>query len=376
MLGITLGVGALITVLSVMNGFDAHLREKILGANAHLVILSYRGKMEDPNKVIKLAEHDSRVIAAAPFMITQGLLRCRMGTTGVVVRGVKATKEGKVTLFPSSLVQGTWNSLLKGGYIILGKELAKNMGLFLGDPLTIVTTETRITPMGPLPRFGNFRVGAIFETGMYDLDANLVLSSLKDTRMLLGWSQGVTGVEIKVKDVYQATEVGKSLVDKLGYPYWYRDWMSMNRNLFSALKLEKITMFLILTLIVVVAAFNIVSTLSMMVVEKKREIGILKAMGCTPGMITKIFLIHGFIMGGVGTVSGILLGLGLSLLLKRYHFIQLPSDIYYVTTLPVKTNPRDVVIIAFSAMIIALVSTVYPARQAGRLDPVEALRYE
>ncbi len=376
LLGIMLGVGALIAVISVMNGFDNHLKSKIVGSNPHIMVMSYRGEMINYPKVVSTVLREPQVVHASPFILSQALLRYNGSTWGVMLRGLKIDDEREITGISHSVVKGDWGLLKRPATVAIGNELAKQFEIQVGDSVTLLSPAERITPMGLMPRVGSFKVVALFSTGMYQYDTSLVLMSLQNAQRLLGMGKGVTGVEVKVKDIYQAHAIAQKLTHDLGFPYWTRDWISMNRNLFSALKLEKVTMFLILTLIIIVAAFNIISTLSMMVMDKQKEIGILKAMGATSEMITKVFFYFGTIMGFMGTFSGVALGVGISLFLKRYSLIKLPQDIYYVTKLPVQIRPTDVLIIALSALAITVASAIYPARQAGKLDPVDALRNE
>jgi len=260
--------------------------------------------------------------------------------------------------------------------IILGAQLANNLGLHEGDWITIISPVGRLTPMGQAPKSKLFHVIGIFQSGMYEYDNTLAYVDLTAAQQFLGISDTVTGVEVKLANIYKAREVADGLRARLGQPYWIRDWMQMNQSLFSALKLEKVVMFIILTLIVLVAAFNIVSSLIMLVMEKTRDIAILKAMGATTARIRKIFVLEGFLIGVSGTILGLLGGFGLCGLLKKYHFIELPPDVYYISTLPVQLEGLDVAVIAFAAILISLVATLYPSRQAAKLDPAEALRYE
>jgi len=260
--------------------------------------------------------------------------------------------------------------------IAIGNELAKNLNLTVGDYLNIISPLGTLTPMGRLPRMKAFRVTAIFHSGMYEFDSSLVYTSIPALQEFLGLGQRVTGLEAEIKDIYAAEEIGAVIQKELGPPFYTRNWMQMNRSLFAALKLEKIAMFIILTLIILVAAFGIASTLFMMVMKKTRDIAILKSMGATRQSIMEIFMINGLVIGGLGTIGGLGLGLALCAILKKYQFIKLPQDVYYISTLPVTIQLPDVLAIIAASMAISFIATLYPAWQASRLDPVEAIRYE
>ncbi|UCE83241.1 MAG: lipoprotein-releasing ABC transporter permease subunit [Deltaproteobacteria bacterium] len=384
--GVMVGVTALIVVLAVMNGFKEDLREKILGVTSHVVISRFDGNIADYQQVNLQVEQVKGVTAATPFIYTQVMISSRQSISGAVLRGIDPETAGKVinlarnlrtgSLEELGVVDRSGNTTTTPG-IILGNELARNLGVVRGEPVTVISPLGRLTPLGRVPRSQTFRVSGIFDSGMYEYDSTLAYVSLGAAQRFLGIGDRVTGIEVRVDDIYRADRVARDISKTLaGYPYWSRDWMRMNKNLFSALKLEKIVMFIILTLIILVAAFNIIGTLIMVVIEKTRDIAILKSMGATRRSIMKIFMIEGMVIGLVGTLLGLLGGYTLCELLATYQFIELPQDVYYISTLPVKMDPLDVTIIALAAIAISLVATVYPAWQASRLDPAEAIRYE
>ncbi len=384
--GVMVGVTALIVVLAVMNGFKEDLREKILGVTSHVVISRFDGSISKYRKVAAEVEAVAGVTAAAPFIYAQVMTSSRRAVSGAVLRGIEPETAAKVISLPKNLSDGSLEELgaenQSGGGggapgVILGNELARNLGVVRGEPVTVISPSGRLTPLGQVPRSQTLRVVGIFESGMYEYDSTLAYVSLWTAQRFLGIGDRVTGIEIQVDDIYEADRVAEAVCGALGgYPYWCRDWMRMNKNLFSALKLEKIVMFIILTLIILVAAFNIIGTLIMVVMEKTRDIAILKSMGATRRSIMKIFMIEGLVIGLVGTLLGLLGGYLLCKLLATYQFIELPRDVYYISTLPVKMEPLDVTLIALAAIVISLVATVYPAWQASRLDPAEAIRYE
>ena len=314
------------------------------------------------------------------------MLRSSSGVSGAVLRGIDPESlkpEGKTdrkTSFEEvsaklSVKNRSGKSQAAAPAIILGKELAAALGLVEGEMVYLLSPRGMISPIGHVPVMRRFRVAGIFESGFYEYDQSLAYIHLQEAQQLLRMGDAVTGVGIRVKDIYKADQVAEKVVAELGFPYWARDWMQMNKNLFSALKLEKKAMFVILTLIVLVAAFNIASTLIMMVMQKTKDIAILKAMGATDQSIRKIFIFKGMVIGCVGTTIGLCLGFLGCFLLKRYKFIELPGDVYYFTTLPVKLEFLDVFLIASAAMLICFLATLYPARQASKLNPVEAIRY-
>jgi lipoprotein-releasing system permease protein len=384
--GVAVGVTALIVVLAVMNGFQDDLRSRILGITSHMVVGSFNGPFSDYQALMQDIEKEPGVVAATPFVYAQVMVSSGKSVSGAILRGIDPQTAAKVINIQENMLRGNLADLrseppsASGSSpqqgIILGVELANNLGLRQGEWVTVISPSGRLTPMGQVPKSKLFQVTGIIQSGMYEYDNTLAYISLTAAQQFLGLGDAVSGVEVKLDDIYRARQIAESLRSRLSLPYWVRDWMQMNRNLFSALKLEKVVMFIILTLIILVAAFNIVSSLIMLVMEKTRDIAILKAMGATTASIRKIFVMEGFLIGTSGTLLGLLGGFLLCSLLKKYQFIELPRDVYYISTLPVKMEALDVGMIALAAILISLLATLYPSRQAAKLDPAEALRYE
>jgi lipoprotein-releasing system permease protein len=374
-----------------MTGFETDLREKILGVTSHIVLMKHGGGIADYRAVCKRVEEVDGVVAATPFIYTQVMLKSASNISGAVLRGIEPQTAVRVVDVEKNLEEGNLKALeapprfqgaiskKAGGLvpgIILGKELADTLGVREGDTVYIISPKGMLTPIGQVPGMKRFTVSGIFKSGMYEYDSSLAYIALGEAQKIVRIGDKVTGIEIRVQDLYRAGAIARSIGESLGFPYFTRDWMRMNRNLFAALKLEKVAMFIILTLIVLVAAFNIASTLIMMVMDKHKDIAILKSMGATSRSIKKIFVLEGLIIGIVGTCLGVCGGALLCWLLAQYKFIELPGDVYYISTLPVRMELLDVAIISFGAIIISFMATLYPARQAARLDPAQALRYE
>ncbi len=388
--GVMLGVMALIVVLSVMNGFQQTLKEKILGTQAHIVVLKASEKgMDHYEEAIKKVEGVKGVISAAPFIFSQVMLSSESGVSGVVLKGIDPDRVAKVTELAHNLKAGRLQDLkevkekdLPG--IILGVELAKHLSVNIDDPIQVISPLGTMTPMGMMPKMKRFRVKGIFYSGMYEYDNTMAYVSLESAQKFFAMEARITGIEIKTEDIYQVKEIGKEIRKKMGFPFWTKDWMEMNRNLFSALKLEKIIMFIIVVLIVLVAAFNIISTLIMVVMEKNKDVAILKSMGAPSKDILKIFMIEGGVIGVVGTVLGTITGLAVAFNLEKiidfvenlFGFKILARDVYYIDKFPSQVNPLDVSLIVITAILISLFATLYPSWRASKLDPAEALRYE
>jgi lipoprotein-releasing system permease protein len=395
--GIFLGVAALIIVLAVMNGFETDLRNKILGINSHIVLMEYSGPMKQHAQVIRDIKNVPGVVAATPFIYSQAMVKSGNSASGIVLRGLQVEsafqvitlgkmKEGGMDFLQADRrpVQKIDPGLVDLPGIIVGKELAKNLGIFLFQPISIVSPTGMVTPMGMVPRMKRFLVVGIFDSGFYEYDSTLAFLSLKDCQDFLNMGDLVTGVEIRVHDIYKADAIAKTIERKLGFPYWARHWMEMNKNLFAALRLEKRVMFIILSLIVLVAAFNIITTLIMVVMEKSKDIAILKSMGATSRGIMKIFILQGVIIGTIGTLLGAAGGITVALNLSKISiFVEkllgvkiLPGDVYYLSELPSRVHYGDVAVIIAGSLIICFLSTIYPSWRASKLDPAEALRYE
>ena len=377
--GVFVGVAAILIVLSVINGFHRELRERILGATPHIVVTQYSYEAipyagEADTLLARLASFPG-VASAAPFIYTKTLIRSANGVEGVVVRGVDPTRESEITDIGASVQEGTFSFDSAGA--VIGVELARVMGVSVGDRLNIVSPYGGgSTPLGFVPRTRHFRINGIFDSGMYEYNSSFVYVGLPDLQRFLGMEGMITGYELRVHDVYGAATLARRITSSLGFPYRGVDWIMQNRNLFTALKLEKVVTFIVLVLIVLVAAFNIVGMLTMIVMRKTREIGILKTIGAAPGAVTRIFVYAGLLIGGLGTVSGAVFGFVASLLLNRYRFVTLPGDVYFIKNLPVEMQFQDFALVCVSAIVITFVATVYPAYRAAKLEPVEAIRYE
>jgi lipoprotein-releasing system permease protein len=391
-IGIMVGVTALIVVLSVMTGFEETLREKILGLNAHVVVLGFGSSLANSDRVVEEVLHVEDVTGASAFTYNQAMLSAGGGAIGAVIRGLDPETIGTVTILPKRMTEGSLDGIKVafGGKgdglpgIVIGSELSKTIGAGTGDTINLISPMGTMTPAGPMPRMANFRVSGIFEFGMYEYDSTMAFISLENAQSFFRLGDLVTGVEVKITDIYEAEKVSADIQERLGSGYWTRTWVDMNKNLFSALKLEKAAMMIILTLIILVAALNIISTLTMLVMEKNKEIAILKSIGATGPSIMKIFMIEGLIIGFVGTLLGAVIGVAaaanlesiVAFIERLFNFTLLPPSIYYIDKMPSKVEPTTVALIVAISLGISFLATVYPSWQASRLNPVDGLRYE
>ncbi|HKJ70337.1 MAG TPA: lipoprotein-releasing ABC transporter permease subunit [Gammaproteobacteria bacterium] len=383
--GIALGVAALITVLSVMNGFQTELRDRILGVTSHIIVTGYKGLEGSWQDVIDTATGLPDVQAGAPYVRQQGMITRGGSVSGVIVRGVRPEWEKGVSDTVRHLVRGSLDDLRPGEYgLVIGKALANNLTLDVGDPVTLVAPRGQVTPAGMLPRLKRFRVVGIFDAGMYEYNNGLVYGSMADIQKLYRMDGAVTGVRLRLADPMEAPAVASRLRQRLTGGYFIRDWTQRNHNFFQALKTEKAAMFVILSLVVLVAAFNIVSSLVMLVNEKRGDIAILRTLGASPGNITTIFMLQGTVIGLFGVVLGGIGGVALAFnvetlvgwLEQVFHTQFLPADVYSVSRLPSRLEWSDVATITGAGLVMSFLATIYPARRAAKTDPVEALRYE
>ena len=385
MLGIALGVAALITVLSVMNGFQDELRTRILGVASHVQISGVGEVLADWQAVAELAAANPRVVAAAPYVNVQAMLTFDGAVRGSVIRGILPEREERVAEIGSHMKAGTLSALKPGEFgIVLGAELARALAAIEGDKITLIAPQGQVTPAGIVPRLKQFRVVGIFEMGMFEYDSGLALIHLEDAQKLYRMEDRVSGVRLKLHDMFESRQVALSLIEKLGANVYISDWTRSHANFFRAVQMEKNVMFIILLLIVAVAAFNIVSTLVMAVTDKQPDIAILRTLGAAPSSIMAVFIVQGALIGVIGTLigvgGGVLLALNIDVVvpfiesLFGVHF--LAKDIYYISEVPSDLQLSDVITIGVVSFVLSLLATLYPSWRASRVNPAEALRYE
>ncbi len=383
-LGVALGVGALVVVLGVYNGFSTSIRDKILGANAHGMVMSYiPGALDEVEPLMEKIRAVPGVKDATPFLYTEVMLSSPGGVKGLVLRGIDPVTAPQVVTMLQQLEQGSVSALGEKDKesttpgLIVGSELAKMLRISPGSRVNILTASGERSTAGFSPRIRPFEVVGTFKTGMFEYDSSLGFVTLPAAREVLGLPEKrITAIEITVDDVYEADVIAERVQEAIGSPFYVRHWMEMNANLFAALELEKIGMFILLTMVVLIGSFSIVTTLVMLVMEKTRDIAILMSMGATKAMVRRIFMLQGTLIGIVGTALGYVLGISLALALKHYQFIKLPQGVYPIDHLPMVLTWGDSLIVGLAAMLLCFLATIYPARQAARLQPAEALRYE
>ncbi len=384
-LGIALGVTALITVLSVMNGFEAELRQRILGMTAHSTVTGRGGRLDDWQVLEKELQNFPHVQGAAPFVNGQVMINAGRRVSGTALRGILPEQEPAVSVVGDKMLAGSLTGLQAGKYqIVLGSELATYLGVIVGDKVTVISPQVNSTPAGIIPRLRRFTVSGIFEVGMYEYDRNMAIIHIVDAAKLLRMEGHVSGLRLKLDDLFNAPQISRELAEKLRGQYYVSDWTKAHSNFFRAIQTEKRVMFIILLLIVAVAAFNIVSTLVMVVTDKRGDIAILKTQGLTPLSVMGIFITLGSIIGligtALGTVGGVLLALNVETIVpaieKFFGVNFMAADVYYISSLPSKLVWMDVYVIAIVAFSLSLLATIYPAWQASRVNPAEVLRYE
>ena len=385
--GLLVGVMAMVVALAFASGFESVLRDKIIGVNAHLIVLRYDGGIPSWWRVRERIEALDGVDRTLPFTYNQGMLRSEEGVAGTIVRGILVEEfeaiSGMGIRFPCGGISPAFHGeeeavgaeAPQGRPVWLGKVLAEELHVTCGDPITLIALSDEGRDMAEA-KLASYRVQGVFDVGMYEYDASLAFLPLAEAQRFFGLGEAVTGIEVRLQDVRQTDRLESEIVQALGYPFWVKNWRGINPNFFAALKLQKVVMFLVLILIVLVGGFNIISTLIMSVIEKRREIAILKAMGCTQGSIGRIFFMVGVVVGSIGIGLGLSAGYLLCLGLGAFPFIRLDPDVYYLSHLPVEVRAGEFLLVAVAALVLTLAATLYPARRAGKLDPAEVLRYE
>ena len=380
--GVVIGVATSIITLAVMTGFQGYFRDKILSAMPHIVVMEFTGTgVKDQQALQDKIEKVPHVLATTPFIYGQSMLTAQDRMQGVVVRGIDPKAEPTVTDLAKNMTTGTLNDLETGRGklpgIIIGEDLARKLGVSVGDTITMVNPlGGEESAMGIIPKMKKFEIVGLFDAGMYDYNTTFVYIAIPDAQKFFDMPGRISGIQVRIDDVYQAGAISSAIQKAAGYPYITRNWMEQNKNFFSALLLEKIGMSLILFVIIIVASFNIIGTLTMIVMEKSREIAILKSMGASSRSIVKIFMFAGLAIGMVGTALGVIIGYSAVTVLTKTDVITLPKDVYQVSHLPLSISGFDILFISLTALGISFLATLYPAWQAAKQDPVEVLRYE